>query len=146
MTAVPPSPGHRGPAARHQKMPRAAASVSKAQVTHVLSHIRHGSTHAGKHWGRTRPPAATEATGVQMPPCHGPVEPQHRFLLWLFTYKAPRKQTLWFVQIEMWHLLIKELGRNHAKALAHSSFLKRCPRKPTQISLGFYRVLSSSGH
>lgn len=68
MTAVPPSPGHRIP----QRMPGAAVSVSKAQVTHVLSHIRHGSTHAGKLWGTTRPAAATETTAVPMPPWHGP--------------------------------------------------------------------------
>lgn len=76
----------------------------------------------------------------QCNPATGQLQPQDTFLLQLCTYKAPKKQTLWFVQTEMWHLLGKELGCNHAKASAHSSFLKKNPRNPGHISLGFYQV------
>lgn len=75
--------------------------LSKAQVTNVLSHIRHGSTHA-QHTGaqRTRQQPQRQVL-CKCHPATGHLQAQDRFVLQLFTYKAPKKQTLRFVQTEM---------------------------------------------
>lgn len=103
MTAAPPSPGDRAPAAR-QEVPRLCQAVRSLCVPLVTSDR---STHAGNRRGSTRPPAATGATGAKCHPATGQLPPQDTFLPQLFIHKAPKKQTPWFVQTEMWHLLTK---------------------------------------
>lgn len=120
-------------------------SVSKAEshtslVTSDTEHPRWKTPGHAQH--PCQQPQA--ALGCKCHPAMGQLPPQDTSLLQLFSYKAPKKQTLWFVQREMWNLLIKELGRNHAKASAHSSSLKKKSQKSQVIFhrgfIVFYQV------
>lgn len=144
MTAAPPSPGDRAPAAR-QEVPRLSQAVRSLCVPLVTSDR---STHAGNHRGSTRPPAATGATGGKCHPVMGQLPPQDTFLPQLFIHKAPKKQTPWFVQTEMWHLLTKNWVVTVQKHLHIPASQKTILEIQANIPhfTGFYRGLSSPGH
>lgn len=123
MTAVPPSPGHRVPQSPIRGCQELLSQSARSHMSLVTSDTGAPTLeNSGAEHTRQQP---QKQLLCQCNPATGQLQPQDTFLLQLCTYKAPKKQTLWFVQTEMWHLLGKELGCNHAKASAHSSFLKK---------------------